>query len=318
MSQARCALVTGGAGFIGSHLVEGLLSEGWRVRVLDDFSSGCEENLAGSAERVELLRGSILDSGLLERALRGVEVVFHLAAVPSVPSSVADPIGTNAVNVDGTLAVLEGARRATARRLVFAASCAIYGDDPTLPKSEDLPPRPLSPYALQKLTGERYCQLFTSLYGLEAVTLRYFNVFGPRQDPQSEYAAVIPKFVSACLAGEAPTIFGDGEQTRDFVYVGDVVRANLLAADAAGAPGHVCNVASGRRISLNELYREIAKLTGCAAQPAYVQARPGDVRDSLASLHCAEALLGYRPGFGLRQGLEQTVSFFRQRPECCQ
>ena len=312
MSAGRTALVTGGAGFIGGHLTDRLVDEGWSVRVLDDFSSGKEENLACSAGRVELLRGDLRDRELVARAVDGVEVVFHQAAVPSVPRSVAEPERTNDVNVTGTLGLLEAARQAGVRRLVFAASSSAYGDTPELPKVETMPPRPLSPYALQKYAGEVYCRLYHELYGLETVALRYFNVYGPRQDPKSEYAAVIPRFVTACLGGWPPRVNGDGEQTRDFTYVGDAVEANRLAADAPQAPGAVVNVAGGRRISLNTLLRHVRELTGATVEPEYGPPRPGDVRDSLADLTRAEALLGFRPATLVEEGLARTVEHFRK------
>jgi nucleoside-diphosphate-sugar epimerase len=303
----RAALVTGGAGFIGSHLVDGLLAEGWRVRLLDDFSSGREANLAHLCGSAELVRGDLRDRALLARALRGVEVVFHQAAVPSVPRSVAEPERTNDVNVTGTLGVLEASRAAGVRRVVFASSSSTYGDTPVLPKVETLPPCPLSPYALQKYAGERYCQLYHRLYGLETVALRYFNVYGPRQDPGSEYAAVIPRFAAALLSGEAPVVFGDGEQTRDFTFVADAVAANLLAADAPRAAGEVVNVAGGRRVSLLELLGEIRELTGASSLPRHEPPRPGDVRDSVADLGRARQLLGYAPRVELRAGLARTI-----------
>jgi UDP-glucose 4-epimerase len=308
--RGRRALVTGGAGFIGGHLVAGLLAEGWQVRVLDDFSSGRESNLADVASEIELVRGDVRDEAALARCVTGVEVVFHQAAIASVPVSVAEPLRTHAVNVDGTLFVLEAARRAGVRRVVFAASAAYYGDGPELPKREDLEPRPLSPYALHKHAGELYCRLYTQLYRLEAVALRYFNIFGPRQDPRSEYAAVIPRFIEAALAGTGATIFGDGEQTRDFAYVGDAVRANLLAADAERAPGAVINVATGRETSLNTLWRIIRELTGVRADARHAEPRVGDVRESVADVSRARELLGFAPAVDLREGLRRTVESF--------
>jgi nucleoside-diphosphate-sugar epimerase len=313
--MSRQALVTGGAGFIGSHLSDRLLAEGWRVRVLDDFSSGREANVAHWNGHAELTRGDLRDRALLAKLLDGIEVVFHQAAVPSVPRSVAEPERTNDVNVTGTLGLLEAARRAGVRRVVFASSSSAYGDTPVLPKVETMAPCPLSPYALQKYAGERYCQLFHRLYGLETVALRYFNVYGPRQNPASEYAAVIPRFATACLAGEPPTVFGDGEQTRDFTFVGDAVAANLLAADAERAPGEVVNVAGGRRVSLNELLREIRSLTGASVEPRYQPARPGDVRDSLADLSRARELLGFEPEVDLRSGLRRTIEHLASAEE---
>ncbi|HXV37151.1 MAG TPA: NAD-dependent epimerase/dehydratase family protein, partial [Myxococcota bacterium] len=244
-STRRLALVTGGAGFIGGHLVEGLLAAGWAVRVLDDLSTGSQRNLAGAIDRIDFTRGDIRDRDALERVVKGVEVVFHEAAMASVPRSIAMPVMTNSVNVDGTLLVLETARQAGVRRVVYAASSSAYGDTEVLPKRETMPANPRSPYALQKFSGEEYCRLYHELYGLETVSLRYFNIFGPRQDPSSDYAAVIPRFVTAALANRPPVIFGDGLQTRDFTYVENAVRANLLAADAKRAPGSVINVAAG-------------------------------------------------------------------------
>jgi UDP-glucose 4-epimerase len=309
--EDRAALVTGGAGFIGSHLVDRLLRDGWHVRVLDDFSSGRETNLASAGEAVELVRGDVCDAVLLERCMQGVDVVFHQAAVASVPRSVAEPLRTHAVNATATLLVLEAARCAGVRRVVFAASSAAYGDDPALPKVETMAPSPLSPYALQKWVGESYCGLYTAHYGVETVALRYFNVFGPRQDPESEYAAVIPRFVTACLAGERPVVYGDGEQTRDFTYVADAVEANVLAADAPAAAGAVVNVAGGRRVSLNEILALVAELTAARVRPRYEAARPGDVRDSVADLGRAHAVLGFEPAVDLREGLRRTIESFR-------
>ena len=311
----RSALVTGGAGFIGGHLVEGLLREGWRVRVLDDFSSGRDANLVEAAESIELVRGDIRDAETVDRAAEGVEVVFHQAAVPSVPRSVAEPLRTNSVNLDGTLRVLESARRAGVRRVVYAASSSAYGNTRVLPKVETMPAMPRSPYALQKYAGETYCRLYTELYGLETVALRYFNVYGPRQDPASEYSAVIPRFLTACLKGEAPLVFGDGEQSRDFVFVEDVVRANLLAADAERASGVSVNVASGRSTTLNALLEAIIELTAASVSPRHDAARPGDVRESVADLSRAKELLGYLPEVELREGLVRTFEYLRKHQE---
>jgi nucleoside-diphosphate-sugar epimerase len=311
-NSGRRALVTGGAGFIGSHVADRLVGDGWRVRILDDFSSGREENLVGCRDRIELLRGDLRDPELVGRAVRDVEVVFHQAALASVPRSVAEPERTNQVNVTGTLALLEAARRAGVRRLVYAASSSAYGNAPTLPKVETMPADPMSPYALQKYVGEVYCRLYSGLYGLETVSLRYFNVYGPRQDPNSEYAAVIPRFVTACLEGEPPRIHGDGEQTRDFTFVSDTVQANLLAADAPRASGTVMNVAGGRRVSLNQLLRDIVELTGADVEPHHDPPREGDVRDSLADLSRAGELLGYVPRVPLRKGLVSTIDHFRK------
>jgi UDP-glucose 4-epimerase len=313
MSSVRRALVTGGAGFIGGHIVDRLLAEGWEVRVLDDFSSGREENLACALGQIELIKGDIRDEALVARAVEGVEVVFHEAAVPSVPRSVSEPVRTNDVNVNGTLNLLEQARQARVRRVVFAASSSAYGDTPTLPKIETMPATPMSPYALQKYVGEGYCQLYASLYGLETVALRYFNIYGPRQNPDSEYAAVIPRFIRACLRGEPPHIYGDGEQTRDFTFVGDAVQANLLAAEAPRASGHVMNVGGGARTSLNQLLETIRQVTGTKVQAIHEPGRAGDVRDSLAALDLARALIGYVPQVSLREGLQKTVESSQPR-----
>jgi UDP-glucose 4-epimerase len=309
----RAALVTGGAGFVGSHLVDRLVRDGWRVRVLDDFSSGRESNLADVADVIELVRGDVRDEATLARAVAGVEVIFHQAAVASVPLSVAEPLRTNSVNLDGTLQVLEAARRAGVRRVVYASSSSAYGNSQQLPKVETMAAEPLSPYALQKLTGELYCRLYSSLYHLETVALRCFNIFGPRQDPRSEYAAVIPRFICAALAGEGATIFGDGEQTRDFIFVQDAVRANLLAADAERASGAVINIATGRRISLNDLWWAIREITGVTAPSRHAPARMGDVRDSVADLTRARELLGFEPAVDLREGLRRTAESFSQK-----
>jgi UDP-glucose 4-epimerase len=282
------------------------------VRVLDDFSSGRESNLAASRARIELIHGDFADPATTARAVAGADVVFHEGAIPSVPRSVAEPVRTNRANVDGTLQVLEQARQAGVRRVVFAASSSAYGDTEVLPKIETMAPAPLSPYALQKFAGEVYCRLYHELYGLETVALRYFNVFGPRQDPQSEYAAVVPRFATACLLSEPARINGDGEQSRDFTFVADTVRANLLAADAPKAPGHVINVAGGRRISLNALYATLQRITGTDVPAEHGPPRAGDVRHSLADLGRAKDLLGFEPSISLEEGLKATVESLRQ------
>jgi nucleoside-diphosphate-sugar epimerase len=310
-SKERLALVTGGAGFIGGYLVEGLLEAGWSVRVIDDLSSGSERNLAHAMDRIDFTRGDIRDADALARAMQGVEVVFHQAAVASVPRSVAKPLLSNSVNIDGTLLVLETARQSGVRRVVYAASSSAYGDTEVLPTVESLPATPLSPYALQKYTGEVYCRLYSELYGLETVSLRYFNIFGPRQDPNSDYAAVIPRFVTAALEGQRPVIYGDGDQTRDFIYVENAVQANLLAADAGRASGSVINIAAGKRTSLNDLWQNIRTIVGTDVEPRYAAPREGDVRDSLADLTLASDLLGYEPSVDLEAGLGKTIAGFR-------
>jgi len=300
-------LVTGGAGFIGSHIVESLLQRGERVRVLDNFSSGRSENLAHLRERIDLIEGDIRDSDTVTRAMQGVEVVFHQAAVPSVPRSIADPRTSFDANVTGTLNVLLAARDAGCRRVVFASSSSVYGDTPVMPKVETMPPQPLSPYAISKLTGEQLCGVFTRIYGLETVALRYFNVFGPRQDPTSAYAAVIPKFIAALTSGDTPVIFGDGEQSRDFTYIDNVVDANLRAATASEAAGQVFNVASGRAITVNQMLAAVADLLDIDAHAQHDPPRPGDVRDSLADIAAAQTTLGYEVRVPFNEGLARTV-----------
>lgn len=304
-------LVTGGAGFIGSHLVEHLLAGGARVRVLDDFSTGRRENLAPMGRHIELVEGDITDYATCRAAADGIRTVFHQAALPSVPRSVQDPARSHEVNATGTLNVLLAARDAGARRVVYASSSSAYGDTPTLPKREDQIPSPRSPYAVGKLTGEHYCRCFPGVYDLEAVALRYFNVFGPRQDPSSAYAAVIPLFVAAALDDRPPTIDGDGEQTRDFTYIENVVLANLLAASAPAeeVSGEVFNVGCGDRISINALWMEIRSAVGAEVDAVHGPPRPGDVRDSMADI----THLRNRTGFGvrveLREGIRKTVEW---------
>lgn len=304
------ALVTGGAGFIGGHLVDALLAQGASVRVIDNFSTGRRSNLEHNLGRIELVEGDIADPEACARAMHGIDTVFHEAAIPSVARSVRDPVASNQANVSGTVMVLDQARKAGVRKLVYAASSSAYGDTPTLPKVETMTPAPLSPYAVSKLTGEHYVTVFGRLYGFETVSLRYFNVFGPRQDPASEYAAVIPKFVTTILDGGAPTVHGDGEQTRDFCFIENTVSANLLAAKAT-TRGEVVNVACGARISLNELLRRINGLLGTDVTANYGPGRAGDVRDSLADISAAKKLLGYEILFDVQAGLEKTVRWFQ-------
>jgi len=308
-------LVTGGAGFIGSHLAERLVTLGAKVRILDNLTTGKRQNLASFAHQVELLEGSLTDLATVRKAIAGVAVVFHQGALPSVARSVEDPLTTHQVNATGTLLLLLAAREAKVKRVVFASSSSVYGDTPTLPKREDMPPNPQSPYALSKLIGEQFCRLFWQLYGLETVSLRYFNIFGPRQDPTSQYAAVIPRFITALLRGERPTIYGDGEQTRDFTFVDNCVQANLLAATAEGVAGEVFNVGAGKQTSVNELFRLIRSLVGVNdIEPLYAPPRLGDVRHSLADITKARERLGYEPSVLLEEGLERTIAWFRNSP----
>jgi nucleoside-diphosphate-sugar epimerase len=304
-------LVTGGAGFIGSHVAEELVRRGERVRVVDSFITGKRENLK-HISGVELLEGDLADLSVAERAVAGMDYVLHQAAIPSVPRSVKDPITSNRANIDASLNVLVAARDAGVRRVVYAGSSSAYGNTPTLPKIETMGTAPLSPYALQKLVAEQYCQMFTSLYGLETVAIRYFNVFGPRQDPSSPYSGVISLFIRAMVEGRQPTIYGDGEQTRDFTYVANVVDGVLRACTAPDASGEVINVATGGRISLNRLFDVVKSLTGADVTPIYAEPRTGDVRDSQADISKAQRLLGYQPLVALDRGLEQTVAWFRQ------
>jgi len=305
-------LVTGGAGFIGSHLVRACLDAGESVRVLDDFSTGHRENLEGLRGDVELVEGGVEDLDTVRRAVSGCELIYHQAAVVSVPLSVEDPLRAHAVNALGTLHVLLAARDAGARRVVFAATCAAYGDAPSLPKTEDMLPCPLSPYAIQKLAGEHYCQRFTALYGLETVALRYFNVFGPRQDAGSSYAGVIPLFVSSLVRGKAAVIYGDGLQTRDFVHVRDVVAANRAAASASGAAGCVLNVGRGEAVTVRALYEAIARELGVRdIEPSYAAERPGDIRHSRADASRARQLRGWTAKITLAEGLRDTVAWYR-------
>jgi nucleoside-diphosphate-sugar epimerase len=303
-------LVTGGAGFIGSHLSEELVRRGHLVRVADSLITGKRSNL-DHITGIEFLEGDLADIDFARKAVQGCDYVLHQAAIPSVPRSVKDPLTSNRANVDGTLNALLASRDAGVKRLVFAASSAAYGDTPTLPKHEQMPTDPLSPYALQKVIGEQYLQMFTRLYGLETVATRYFNVFGPRQDPTSAYSGVISVFATALLERRPPTIYGDGEQTRDFVYVANVVDAVLRACDAPGASGEIINVATGGRISLNQLFEEMRRLVGVDITPGYAEARRGDIRDSQADITKARELLGYEPTVTFEEGLSKTVDWYR-------
>ena len=303
-------LVTGGAGFIGSHLTEELLRRGERVRVVDSFITGHRKNLA-HLQGVECVEGDLADLAVAAKAVHGVDYVLHQAAIPSVPRSVADPITSNRANIDATVSVLVAARDAGVKRVVYAGSSSAYGNTPTLPKREDMPTNPLSPYALQKLVGEQYMRLFTELYGLETVTIRYFNVFGPRQDPSSPYSGVISLFARFLLENKAPTIYGDGEQTRDFTYVANVVDGVLRAATAKAVSGQVLNVATGTRISLNRLLAVVRELTGSTVDANYAAPRDGDVKDSLADITRARTLLGYEPIVSFEDGLRRTVDWYR-------
>ncbi len=304
-------LVTGGAGFIGSNLIETLLHQGHSVRVLDNFSTGKRENLTGFGDAVDLIEGDIRSYHIVQKAVNEIEVVLHQAALPSVPRSIADPITTNEVNVVGTLNVLEASREAGVRRVVYASSSSVYGDNPQLPKREDMTPNPLSPYAVSKLTGEKYCQVFSKIYGLETVILRYFNVFGPRQDPNSQYSAVIPRFIRSILEGRAPVIFGDGEQSRDFTFVENVVAGNLLAATADCPNGTVMNCACHERTTLNELVHSINEILGSSVQPQYAEPRPGDIRHSFADIGLAAEAIGYTPRVDFQTGLTRTIESYR-------
>lgn len=306
------ALVTGGAGFIGSHLVRALLERGWRVRVMDNLSSGHRHNLTEIAAQLELMEADIRDASACQRAAAGAKVVFHLAAQGSVPRSVELPAQANDINVNGTLNMLIAARDAGAERFVFSASSAAYGETEQLPKVETMAPQPLSPYAVSKLAGEFYCACFARTYGLQCVSLRYFNVFGPRQDPKSQYAAAIPALVSRMLRGEPPIIFGDGEQTRDFCFVENVVEANLLSATTPRRlMGEVVNIACGERTSLNEIIRVINQQLGTQIAPQYQAPRAGDVKHSLAALEAAREVLGYTPRVMFAEGLARSIAWYR-------
>ncbi len=305
-------LVTGGAGFIGSHLVQTLLDRGNPVRVVDNFSTGRRENLAPFADRIDLVEGDLSDPAIATRAVEGVRLVFHQAALPSVPRSIRDPLHTHASNVTATLNLLEAARNAGVRRFVYAASSSAYGDTPTLPKVETMPTNPRSPYAVAKLAGEAYCQAFYRTHGLETVALRYFNIFGPRQDPASEYAAVIPRFFERLMSGEPPVIFGDGFQSRDFTYIENAVQANLCAAEADGVAGEVFNVGCGQRFTLNRLVEMMQHELRTRIPTRHIEPRPGDVRHSQADIEKARERLGYEPKVSLQEGLRRTLVWMQE------
>ena len=302
-------LVTGGAGFIGSNIVEKLLDQGHEVRVLDNFSSGHRENLASFDKHIDLIEGDIRDFAAVTRAVRAVDYVLHQAALPSVPRSVADPLTSNAVNIDGTLNVLEASRRAGVKRFVMASSSSVYGESEELPKHEKMIPSPLSPYAVNKVTNEYYCRVYWNLYRLPTVCLRYFNVFGPRQDPKSEYAAVVPKFITALQTGQRPTVYGDGGQSRDFTYVENAVNANLLAAECDDMSGGIYNCACGAQYTLNQLLDRLRKIIGVDIQAVYDKPRPGDIRHSFAAIEKLKQH-GFEVTVDFEQGLKRTVAFF--------
>jgi nucleoside-diphosphate-sugar epimerase len=312
-------LVTGGAGFIGSHIVERLLKDGLEVKAIDDFSTGKEENVdaalraARGKGKLEIIRGDIRDEPTLRNALAGVGYVFHEAALCSVQRSVVDPISTNSVNINGTLLLLEVARELGVKRLVYASSSSVYGNGASLPNREDMRPNPCSPYALSKFTGEEYCRVFSSVYGMETVSLRYFNVFGPRQDANSQYAAVIPIFISHILSGTKPVVFGDGQQSRDFTFVEDVVEANLLACRKDGISGRAYNTARGNRKTLNQLIETLGRISGVKVEPRYEEPRPAEVRYSEASTEKAERELSFKARVSFEDGLQKTFHWFKDR-----
>jgi len=305
-------LVTGGAGFIGSNICRRLVGEGCFVRVVDNLLTGKRSNLAGVIDKIEFIEADMGEPDVARAAMNGIDVVLHQGALPSVPRSVDDPAATHRHCIDATFALLMAARDARVKRFVYAASSSAYGDTPTLPKVETMRPAPLSPYAVGKLVGEYYCSVFAGVFGLETISLRYFNVFGPHQDPASQYAAAIPAFVTAILRNQPPTVYGDGEQSRDFTYIDNVVQANLLAARAKATHGEVVNVACGQAVTVNAIIAMINELLGRAVRPAYSPARPGDVKHSLADIAAARTLIGYEPVVTFRQGLERSIDWYRR------
>jgi UDP-glucose 4-epimerase len=306
-------LVTGGAGFIGSHVAEELVKKGHSVRIMDDFSTGKKENIAPFLDGVELIEADIRDFEACSRAVKGADCVLHQAALTSVPLSIEDPLSTNEINITGTLNLLLASRDAKIQRFVFASSAAVYGDDSRLPKEESMQGVPLSPYAASKQVGETYCQVFWQLYNLPTVRLRYFNIFGPRQDPSSQYASVIPNFVRKMIKGENPVIFGDGEQSRDFLYVSNVVEANILASKTSEASGEAFNIAGGERITINSLVQSINEVLDKEIKPSYSEPRPGDIKLSFADISRARKMLKYDPSVSFREGLRETVRWYKER-----
>jgi UDP-glucose 4-epimerase len=304
-------LVTGGAGFIGSNIVDELLKRGARVRVLDNFSTGREDNVAEFGPRVDLIRGDVRDEDVVDRAVKGVDYVLHQAALASVPRSIADPTSNNQVNVQGTLNVLNAAKKHGVKRVVYASSSSVYGDSAELPKVETMTPNPKSPYAVAKLAAEYYCRVFGELYGVPTVSLRYFNVFGPRQDPNSQYSAVIPLFVKALLEGKSPNIYGDGEQSRDFTFISNVVNANLLACEANMTGARVYNIACGGRYTLNQLFAALRERIGGNVEPVYGAPRAGDVKHSMAAIERIQKELGYQVGTSFEEGIDRTVQWYQ-------
>ena len=306
-------LVTGGAGFIGSNIVEELIERQHSVRVLDNFSTGKRDNIALFIKDIDVIEGDIRDIKTCFNAVRGVDYVLHQAALPSVPLSLQDPIATTDININGTLNILIASRDAKVKKFVFASSSSIYGDEPTLPKIEGQEGRPLSPYAVSKLAGEKYCQVFSSVFGLSTISLRYFNVFGPRQDPKSQYAAVIPNFISAMLKGKQPIIYGDGEQTRDFSYVSNIVEANLLASDVDGYSGEAFNLACGEKTTVNELVEKINSILGVKIRPIYAPSRPGDILHSYADISKTKQALNYHPVVNFEEGIKNTIEWYKKQ-----
>jgi UDP-glucose 4-epimerase len=303
-------LITGGAGFIGSNIAHELLKRGESVRIIDNFSCGRKENIESIMDKIELIEGDIRDFWTVSEATEGIDYILHQAALPSVIRSVKNPLTSNAVNIDGTLNILEAARQADVRRVVFACSSSVYGESETLPKVETMKLDPLSPYAVTKMAGEEYCKVYYRLFGLETVSLRYFNIFGPRQDPTSQYSAVIPKFIMAALEGKEPVIYGDGEQSRDFTYIANAVSANIKACTAPNAPGNSYNVACGDRFTLNQMLKLIGEIMGTEIDAQYIEERPGDIKHSLADIEAAKNDLGYSIDYDFKAGMKETVNWF--------